>query len=250
MSKWKNKDGKTVRRNQIASQFAWLSIEALKSPAYRALSLSGHRILARIQIEHAHNGGKENGNLIVMHENFHSYGIAFDCIAPGVREVCALGFARITQVGRAGNGEWRRPTKFSLTHLPTKDNPKPTEDWKRIKTFEEATAIARSARTEKQKATPRKRSTSRSRFWSTKTKLPLRDPGVLSTPEFGALSIFRVNIPSGSLPSTLLEWCLPIPNINPSDEADAAAWIDAWLGQVPAPTLSLAEIRSSLGYRQ
>ena len=45
MSKWKNKDGKTVRRNQIATQFAWQSIEMLELPAYRALSLSGHRIL-------------------------------------------------------------------------------------------------------------------------------------------------------------------------------------------------------------
>jgi hypothetical protein len=34
MSKWKNKDGKTVRRNQIATQFAWQSIEMLESPAY------------------------------------------------------------------------------------------------------------------------------------------------------------------------------------------------------------------------
>ena len=174
MSKWKNKDGKTVRRNQIASQFAWLSIEALKSPAYRALSLTGHRVLARIQIEHAHNGGKENGNLIVMHENFHAYGIAFDCIAPGIREVCALGFARITQMGRAGNGEWRRPTKFALTHLPTKDNPKATEDWKRIKTVEEATVIARAARTQKPKATPRKRSTKSLRILEYKSQITAR----------------------------------------------------------------------------
>jgi hypothetical protein len=53
MSDWKNKDGKTVRRNQIATQFAWQSIQMLESPAYRALSLSGHRIWPRIQIEHA-----------------------------------------------------------------------------------------------------------------------------------------------------------------------------------------------------
>ena len=30
MSKWKNKDGKTVRRNQIPTQFAWQSIEMLE----------------------------------------------------------------------------------------------------------------------------------------------------------------------------------------------------------------------------
>jgi hypothetical protein len=152
MGKWKNKDGKTVRRNQIASQFAWLSIEALESPAYRALSLSGHRILARIQIEHAHHGGKDNGELPVTFQDFEAYGVERSSIAPAVREVEALGFIRITQMGRSGNGEWRRPNKFALTHLATKDNPQPPEDWKRIKTVEEAELRAKIAR----KSAPKK----------------------------------------------------------------------------------------------
>ena len=77
MSKWKNRpDGRTVRRQKIlAPQWAWLSIEALESPAYRALSLSGHRVLARIQIEHAHHAGKENGKLPVTFRDFHKFEI-------------------------------------------------------------------------------------------------------------------------------------------------------------------------------
>jgi hypothetical protein len=146
MSKWKNKDGKTVRRNQIATQFAWQSIEMLESPAYRALSLSGHRISARIQIEHAHHGGKENGKLPVTYRDFNEFGVCWDAIGPAIREVEALGFIRVTEEGRAGNGEWRKPNKFALTHLPTVDNPKATEDWKRIKTIEEAMTIAAAAR--------------------------------------------------------------------------------------------------------
>jgi hypothetical protein len=70
MSVWKNKDGKTIRRNKIASQFAWLSREALESPAYRALSLSGHRVLARIQLEQLYHAGKDNGQLPVTFQNF------------------------------------------------------------------------------------------------------------------------------------------------------------------------------------
>ena len=146
MSKWKNKDGKTVRRNQIATQFAWQSIEMLELPAYRALSLSGHRIWARIQIEHAHHGGKENGKLPVTYRDFNEFGVCWDAIGPGMREVEALGFIRVTEEGRAGNGEWRKPNKFALTHLPTIDNPKATEDWQRIKTIEEAMTIAAAAR--------------------------------------------------------------------------------------------------------
>jgi len=38
------------RRNTIPGQFAWRLIEMLESPAYRALTLSAHRILARVEI--------------------------------------------------------------------------------------------------------------------------------------------------------------------------------------------------------
>ena len=83
---------------------------------YRALSLSGHRIWARIQIEHAHHGGKENGKLPVTYRDFNEFGVCWDAIGPGIREVEALGFIRVTEEGRAGNGEWRKPNKFALTH--------------------------------------------------------------------------------------------------------------------------------------
>ena len=65
---------------------------------------------------------------------------------PGYPQAAALGFIRVTEEGRAGNGEWRKPNKFALTHIPTVDNPKATEDWKRIKTIEEAMTIAAAAR--------------------------------------------------------------------------------------------------------
>jgi hypothetical protein len=161
-SVWKNSpEGKTVRRNKIATQFAWQSIDMLASPSYRALSLSGHRIWARIQIEHAKHGGQENGKLPVTYRDFEEFGVCMDAIGPGIREVEALGFIRVTEEGRAGNGEWRKPNKFALTHLPTVDNPKPTEDWKRIKTIEDAITIAAAARKapkKKQNITRRKRS--------------------------------------------------------------------------------------------
>ena len=146
MSKWKNKDGRTVRQNQISTQFAWQSIEMLESPAYRALSLSGHRIWARIQIEHAHHGGKENGKLPVTFRDFEKFGVCMDAIGPAIREVEALGFIQVTEEGRAGNGEWRKPNKFALTHLPTIDNPKASEGWKQLKTIAEAMTIAAAAR--------------------------------------------------------------------------------------------------------
>jgi hypothetical protein len=152
MSKWKNRpDGRTVRRQKIpAPQWAWLSIEALESPAYRALSLSGHRVLARIQIEHAHHAGKENGKLPVTFRDFHKFGIHPNAIAPAIREVAALGFIRVTQEGVASSAkEYRVPNMFALTHQPTNDGQDaPTDDWRRHKTIKDANAAARKARSE------------------------------------------------------------------------------------------------------
>jgi hypothetical protein len=190
---WKNTpEGKTVRRNKITEQFAWQAISMLESPAYRALSLSGHRVLARIQIEHAHHGGKENGALPVTFRDFSDYGIHWNAIAPAIREVQALGFIRITQEGWSGNGEWCRPNKFALTHLPTKDSQKPTEDWRRIKTLEEAEMIAWTAR----KSVPKKQKTSIGNR-SGKPNSPVSDSVSLSTTETVSLSTFRVGIGGG-----------------------------------------------------
>jgi hypothetical protein len=145
-SMWKNKDGRTIRRNKIASQFAWQAIEMLESPSYRVLSLSARRVIDRIQIEHAHHGGRENGKLPVTFQDFETYGIHRHAIAPAIREAEALGFIRITQEGRAGNAEWRIPNMFELTHLPTDKEPKPTEDWRRIENLEQAELVAAAAR--------------------------------------------------------------------------------------------------------
>lgn len=49
------------RFNKISGQFSARLIEMLESPAYRVLSLSARRILDRIDIEHAHHGGQDNG---------------------------------------------------------------------------------------------------------------------------------------------------------------------------------------------
>jgi hypothetical protein len=127
------------RKNKIAGQFSWRTIEMMESPAYQVLSLAGHRILARIEIELAHHGGNDNGRLPVTFDQFTEYAIHRHAIAPGLREVCALGY------GRAGNAEWRRPNLFRLTCRPV-GNARPTDEWQRIRTREDAENIARNAR--------------------------------------------------------------------------------------------------------
>jgi hypothetical protein len=137
------------RRTQIGGQFAPRLIEMLESPAYRVLSLSAHRVLARIEIEYGHHGGTDNGKLPVTYDDFEKYGIDRQAIAPAIREAVALGFVEITAHGRAGNAEWRTPNLFRLTYrnaigVPTKDGC--THEWRKIKDQQQAELTARFAR--------------------------------------------------------------------------------------------------------
>lgn len=135
--------GKVSRRTSIVGQWAAHRIDMLRSPAWRALSLSARRLLDRLEIEHADHGGKENGRLPVTYEDLVRYGIERHAIAPAIREAVALGFLEITEQGRAGNAEYRRPNFFRLTYLPTKYSP--TDEWTKI-TEEDAEVIKKAAR--------------------------------------------------------------------------------------------------------
>jgi hypothetical protein len=133
------------RRNAIRGQFAWRLIQMLESPAYRVLSLSAHRILARVEIEPAHHGGFDNGKLPVTFDDFEQYGIDRHSIAPAIRECCALGFLEVTERGRAGNAEFRQPSKYRLTYRHI-DRANSTDEWRRIAAVEQAEQIALAAR--------------------------------------------------------------------------------------------------------
>jgi hypothetical protein len=117
----------------------------LVSPAWRALSLAARRCLERIEIEHMQQGGKENGQLAVTYDHFVEYGIDRHAIAPAQRQLEALGFVEITEHGVAGNADHRSPNKFRLTHIHA-GRAMATNEWSRIKTMEEARAIAKAAR--------------------------------------------------------------------------------------------------------
>jgi hypothetical protein len=176
-----------MRRNKIHGQFAWRLIEMLEAPAYCVLSHSAHRILARIEIELGHHGGYENGNLPVTFDDFERYGVRRHAIAPAIRELEALKFIEITERGRAGNAEFRQPHKYRLTYRHT-GRANPTDEWKQIKTIEEAIAIVMSVRgktkTQWQKlpVVGDKKRTKKHRFHSAKTDTTriVRKPSLLS----------------------------------------------------------------------
>jgi len=113
---------RTSWRSSFNGQFNRRFTEMLESPAYWVLSLSARRVLSRIEIEHAHHGGKqeENGKLPVTYADFESYGVHHASIRPAISELEALGFIEITRHGRAGNVEFHTPNLFRLTYRPSK----------------------------------------------------------------------------------------------------------------------------------
>ena len=132
------------RRNRFDGPFAGRLITMLESAAFRVLSLSGHRVLARIEIELKRHGGEDNGKLPITYEQFVEYGIDRHAIAPAIRECEALGFLEAER-GKAGNREYRAPSTYRLTYQPV-GRARPTHDWQRIQTLEDAEAMARAAR--------------------------------------------------------------------------------------------------------
>ena len=136
---------KKTRRNTIKGQWTARRLEMIESPPWRVLSLSGHRLLDRLEIELRHHAGRDNGKLPVTFTQFEEYGIDRHSIAPAMREVEALGFAEVTEHGRAGNAEYRTPNKYRLTYQKTDDR-EPTDNWQFIKTIEDAKSRALAAR--------------------------------------------------------------------------------------------------------
>ncbi len=132
------------RKNRIAGQFSPRSIEMMESPAFEVLSLGAHRILARLEIELAHHGGNDNGRLPVTYDQFVEYGVRRHAIRPAIGELEALGFIEVTEHGRAGNAEWRRPNKFRLTYRHV-GNAKPTDQWRNVRTKHDAEMLVRRA---------------------------------------------------------------------------------------------------------
>ena len=124
-------------------------MELLESPAYRATGFAARKVLERIEIEHAHHGGNDNGRLPVTYADFEQWDIHPNYIAPAIRELVALGLIEVTQKGYGGKEGERKPSLYRLTYKPAWDAVRHgdgTHEWRRIKTREEAEAVAAAAR--------------------------------------------------------------------------------------------------------
>jgi hypothetical protein len=187
------------KHNKISGQFAARLIEMMESPAYRVLSLSAHRVLSRIEIEWAHHGGQDNGQLPVTFDDFERYGVNRHAIGPAIAELETLGFIVVTEKGKkARAADYRRPNKFLLTSRPAHKGADPLHNWKRFKTIEEAQAKSEEARNfsgEKKKEPVRKTHWEPVRKTHQKGRKASAENAPLSRAETAPLSISRVGTP-------------------------------------------------------
>jgi hypothetical protein len=134
------------RRPTIAGQFAPRLIAMLESPAYRVLNRTEHLAMARLEIELANHGGKDNGKLPLTKSQFAEYGVHPRFVAASLRTLEALGFVICTERGRRAYADIPgTPSKFRITYRHT-NLTNPTDEWKQIDTLDQAKALATAAR--------------------------------------------------------------------------------------------------------
>ena len=86
------------------------------------------------------HGGLGNGELFVSYKQFMEAGISKRRISPMLELGVQLGFIEIVRPKDAWRGDVKAPNSYRLTYLPTK-NSKPTDEWKKIQSIEQAEKI-------------------------------------------------------------------------------------------------------------
>lgn len=127
---------KPHKAGKIKGPFVVLSRELLASPAWGVLTLSDHKVLYRLCMEHMAHAGTENGNLTCTYSNFETYGIRRATIAASIRRLEVLGFIEVTERGRISRAEYKFPARYRLTFV--QGNIPATNEWQQVATRDEA----------------------------------------------------------------------------------------------------------------
>ena len=138
----------TVSKLPAGMPFVQLSVELFSSPAWRALSINGRRLVDFLLIRHMQHGGSENGNLVATYDELEEFGIARRLLHKTIQDVERLGLIIVERGGRKGFTQTHF-SRFRLTFLPDRcvsDRGviyfgEPTNEWRQI-TSQAAAAIA------------------------------------------------------------------------------------------------------------
>jgi hypothetical protein len=111
--------------------------DLLNSPAWLAMSHQSRMLVDALMAEHAEHGGIENGNLKAPYDMLQARGMRRGRILEAIVEASGLGIIQATR-GRRSYGSRKLPSVYRLTWLGTPDGLRPTNEWKAIKSDEEA----------------------------------------------------------------------------------------------------------------
>ncbi|MCQ8186007.1 hypothetical protein NOG11_11470 [Parvularcula sp. BGMRC 0090] len=159
-------DGKHVPLNSPMAcgfnSFSWLPLEVIQSAAFAHLGKEATRFFLFLLMDHAQNGGVENGRLTATHAQLVAFGIGKNSVAKAIEEACALGLVAKTQQG-GRYGLTNRPNQYRLTFMGWRDQNgqlrNPTNEWKAIT---DNSAEARRKATQKARRTAVSKKTRRS----------------------------------------------------------------------------------------
>jgi hypothetical protein len=122
-----------------------LPLHLLNSPAWLAMSPQCRKFVDALMAEFATHGGAENGNLKAPYDQLQARGIRREVLLDVVFEANALGIAEAVR-GQRSYGSRLAPSVYRLTWLGTPDGLAPTNEWKSIKTPDEAEGRLSNAR--------------------------------------------------------------------------------------------------------
>lgn len=123
---------------KMTQPFVMHPLDLIESPAWRALSPDGAKLIDRLELEHLRNAGQDNGRLRVSYAQFLA-----DCgrwrrekhaVADAIAECEALGLLEVRRQLGAAN-------RYRLTYLPAEGH-EATHEWKMRGPREAAEAVA------------------------------------------------------------------------------------------------------------
>jgi hypothetical protein len=130
--------------NEEAGGWIWLTREMLESPAWIGMPLAARQVVDRIIIEHLNHGGRLNGELPVLYDDFETFGVRRSSIVVALKIAEELGWIDRTFQGIKGTGAQRAPALYALTWIGQERMPA-SNRWRKI-SEEDARAIVVEAR--------------------------------------------------------------------------------------------------------
>ncbi len=170
-------------------QWAWLPIDLLASPAYRALSRNALCVVNRLLCEHVAEGGMANGELVVSHTQFEGAGATRNLVAQAICEAEAAGLIVVRRRGKiAGRNA---PNLYRLTWLGGWDVAgeilPATHNWKSRTAEDVERAVKKRAKAKKERRS--KSQSAGAVITSAKKEITTPSNGGATTPRTAGLSV-------------------------------------------------------------